>query len=45
LFNLVVHLAHAGRGDEARAYGARYLAIAPHALERDIRTIKEVMAK
>jgi arylsulfatase A-like enzyme/Flp pilus assembly protein TadD len=45
LFNLTIHLAAAGRGDEARAYGDRYLAAAPPALQRDIAAIRQVLGR
>jgi tetratricopeptide (TPR) repeat protein len=43
LFNLTVNLASAGRHDEARAYGERFIASAPPALQPDVATIRKLL--
>jgi arylsulfatase A-like enzyme/Tfp pilus assembly protein PilF len=44
LFNLTVNLVEAGRPDEARAYGERFVAVAPPALQRDAATVRRLLA-
>ena len=44
LFNLTVNLVEAGRLDEARAYGERFVALAPPALQRDAATVRRLLA-
>ena len=44
LYNLVVELAAAGRGDDARRYGQQYLATAPPAMYRkEIEEIRRML--
>jgi arylsulfatase A-like enzyme/Tfp pilus assembly protein PilF len=44
LFNLTVNLAEAGRLDEARAFGERFIAAAPPALQQDAATVRRLLA-
>jgi arylsulfatase A-like enzyme/Flp pilus assembly protein TadD len=43
LFNVTVNLAAAGRRDEARAYGERFIAAAPPALQHDAAAIRRIL--
>jgi tetratricopeptide (TPR) repeat protein len=44
LFNLTVNLVEAGRLDEAREYGERFIAAAPPALQQDAATVRRLLA-
>ena len=43
LYNLTINLAAAGRRDEARTYGEKFIAAAPPALQADVAAIKRAM--
>ena len=43
LFNLTINLAEAGRRQEALAYGQRFIATAPPALQQDVAVIRKVI--
>jgi tetratricopeptide (TPR) repeat protein len=45
LFNLTVNLSAAGRLDEARRYGERFIALAPRYLQKDVTTIRRLLAR
>jgi arylsulfatase A-like enzyme/tetratricopeptide (TPR) repeat protein len=45
LFNLTVNLAQAGRGEEARVYGQRFIQTAPPALKRDVDEIRRLIGE
>jgi superkiller protein 3 len=44
LFNLTINLSAAGRVDEARPYGERFIALAPRYLQRDVTTVRRLLA-
>jgi arylsulfatase A-like enzyme/Flp pilus assembly protein TadD len=44
LFNLTVNLVEAGHLGEARAYGERFIAAAPPALQQDVATVRRLLA-
>jgi arylsulfatase A-like enzyme/tetratricopeptide (TPR) repeat protein len=45
LFNLTLNLAEAGRRDEARTYGERFIATAPPQLQQDVATIRRLLGR
>jgi len=44
LFNLTINLSAAGRPDEARRYGERFIALAPRYLQKDVTTVRRLLA-
>ncbi len=45
LYNLTINLVAAGRRDEARAYGERFIAAAPKALQADVAVIRKALGQ
>jgi len=45
LFNVTVNLAQAGRRGEARAYGERFMALAPSELRRDVAAVRRLLER
>ncbi len=45
LFNLTINLAAAGRRDEARMYGERFIAAAPPAMQTDVAAIRRAIER
>jgi arylsulfatase A-like enzyme/Tfp pilus assembly protein PilF len=45
LFNLTVNLVEAGRMDEARTHGERFIATAPPQMQQDVTTVRRLIAR